>query len=371
MSSWRERLSTLFGPGILPGISFGDWFKLLRDNRFRIHPYYLPRAASISCGAIINSSVRWYEDWRHAKEVEATEIRPPLFVLGHWRSGTTLLHDLLTLDNRFGFPNLYQAMRPHTFLSTERFGARLLRLLTTKQRPQDNMRIDPASAWEDEFVMCACGFRTPYLTWVFPCRANHYDQFLTFGDLPPKEMEQWRATLQWFLKKLTLKYDKPLILKSPTHTSRIKILLETFPHAKFVHIHRNPFAVFRSSIHMYSKVLPTCRLQRTDQLDWVQRVLRQYEEMYDAFFAQRDLIPVRHFHEVCFEDLEKDPLGQMKLLYESLELPDFGSVEPGLCRYMESLASYRKNVFSELKPEIRQRVASQWQRSFDEWGYQK
>lgn len=369
MPNWREKISTLFGPGILAGITFGDWFNLLRANRFQVHPGCFPRAATISWVALSNSLVRWFEERRYSKEIESAAIQPPLFVLGHWRSGTTLLHDLLALDNRFAYPNLYQVMYPHAFLSTEMSGSKMFRLFSPKRRPQDNMRLDPAAAWEDEFIMCACGFRTPYLTWSFPKNASYYDQFLTFQHTQPDEINQWQATFRWFLKKLALKHGKPLILKSPTHTCRIKILLEMFPEAKFVHIHRDPYAIFQSMLHTHSKVLPTCRLQRADHVDWIERVIRQYNELHAAFFEQRSLIPVGQFHEVCFEELEKTPLDQMRTLYASLSLPDFSQVEPTLRQYVDSLSNYRKNTFPNLDPDLRQRISNEWQRSFDEWGY--
>ena len=368
LPSIEEQFSILSGPGILPGITLGDWLKLLRENRFRIHPYYLSRAASITGTAIMNSLARWYEDWRYSSSVAEMQIASPLFVLGHWRSGTTFLHNLLGLDNHFAYPTLYQTMYPNTFLSTEKYGSRLLRLLMSKHRPQDDIRLDPSVAWEDEFVMCACGFRTPYLTWVFPCQANYYNQFLTFRDTPQDEVNYWRSSLKWFLQKLTLKHGKSLILKSPTHTCRIRFLLEMSPDAKFVHIHRNPYAVFQSSVHMHVKVLPKCRLQAPTSWMWFSGSAPIRGRIRWLFRAAQ-LIPAGHFHEVSFEELEKEPVRQMRLLYQALGLSNFECAEPGLKRYLQSLAGYRKNVFPELEPALRQQIGSRWRKCFEEWAY--
>jgi len=369
MPTWRERFSSGLGPGILAGITAGDWLKLLARNRFHVHPAFLLRALTISWTSLGNSLARSYEQWRYAHKLEGVEIQPPLFVLGHWRSGTTFLHDLLAVDGRFACPNLYQALHPHTFLSTERPAARPMRALMPQRRPHDHMRMDPATAWEDEFAMCAWGLRTPYLAWAFPRQTSYYDRFLTFRDAPPDDVEQWKNALQLFLKKLTLKHGKPLILKSPPHTGRIKLLLEMFPQARFVHICRDPYVVFQSSLHTYATVLPTCQLQHTNGLDWTERVLKQYRQLYDAFFEQRHLIPAGHYHEVCFEELEEDPVGEMAKLYEALKLPDFQQVEPNLRRYVQSLAGYRKNIFPELAPELYERIGREWRRCFEEWGY--
>ena len=369
MPTLLERINSLCGPGVLAGITFRDWLKLLAQNHFRVHPKYLPRAMNITTWSLTNSLVRVYERFRFAKEIEQIDIPPPLFVLGHWRSGTTFLHDLLSIDNRFAYPTLYQATFPHGFLTTERLVGRLMRPLMPPHRPQDNMKLDPAAAWEDENVMCAQGFRTPYLGWAFPHRINYYDQFLTFANASPDDVAQWKTYFRLFLKKLAFKHGKPLILKSPPHTARIKLLLELFPDAKFVHICRDPYAVFQSSVHSFKKVMPICRLQPTDIIDWDERVLSLYRELYDAFFEQRHLIPAANYHELRFEQLEADPIAQMRKLYDALSLPPFEQVEPDLRRYLDSVKSYKKNIFRELPPQLRERIGKEWRRSFEEWGY--
>src|ERR687897_692102 len=115
--SWRERLMSIAGPGLLAGVTFGDWLALLAANGFRVHPSCLPRALSIASYSLMNSAARCLEQLRYGAAIRKTEVQPPLFVLGHWRSGTTLLHDLLAVDGRFACPNLYEVMYPHTFLT--------------------------------------------------------------------------------------------------------------------------------------------------------------------------------------------------------------------------------------------------------------
>jgi len=370
MPTWRERMNRMVGPGVLGGITAGDWLALLRANGFRVSPACLPRAVAITWQALLNSPARWLEDRKYGRQVDATEVKPPLFVLGHFRSGTTLLHDLLAIDDRFACPNLYQVIYPHTFLTTEAMGSRMFRTFAPDHRPQDNMKLDPASAWEDEFAMCVWGFRSPYLAWPFATRRDFYDRYLTFVDATAEEVRGWREAMTAYLKKLSFKHGgKPLALKSPTHTARIRLLLELFPGARFVHIHRNPYDVYRSCLHLYATVLPNVRLQRIDDIDWEARILRQYNEMYDAFFEQRELIPPGCYHEVRFESLEKDPVGEMGRLYGALGLPDFGQAEPRLRTYVASIADYRKNSYRELEGDVRRRVAAAWVRCFGEWGY--
>jgi hypothetical protein len=147
------------------------------------------------------------------------------------------------------------------------------------------------------------------------------------------------------------------------------MLLDMFPHAKFVHIQRNPYAVFPSSKRTFQVNNEWHCVQRTrpDQLDeWV---LRQYRTMYEVFFEERKLIPPGKLVEVRFEQLEEDPIGQLRRVYAVLGLPDFGHVEPAIWRYVDSIAGYKKNTFPELSPTLRNRIAHEWWGCFEEWGY--
>jgi omega-hydroxy-beta-dihydromenaquinone-9 sulfotransferase len=367
--AWRDTLLRHFGPGLLAGITLGDWVRLLRDNRFAVSPSRVLRAVAITSQSLRNSLARRYEDRRYGAELEGVAVPPPLFVLGHWRSGTTHLHNLLTVDGRFAFPNNYQALYPHTFLSTEAFGSRLIGFFLPRRRPMDNVEWDMRSPQEDEFAHCVSGFKTPYVGWVFPRRQGWYDRYLTFRGVPDHEVAVWREAFLRFLRKLTWKYGRPLVLKSPPHTCRIGLLLGLFPRAKFVHIHRDPYAVFQSSRWTFRGGAERQALQRPRPDDMDEWILRQYRTMYEAFFAERGLIPEGHFHEVAFAALEWDPVGQVRRIYEALDLPDFGHAEAGLRRYVDSVAGYRKNEFPAPAPELRARIAAEWRSCFEAWGY--
>jgi hypothetical protein len=81
------------------GITFGAWCKLLAQNNFRISPAYLHRAAAITTASLGNSAFAAIEGWRFDSAIEKTQItKAPLFILGHWRSGTTHLQELLAQD---------------------------------------------------------------------------------------------------------------------------------------------------------------------------------------------------------------------------------------------------------------------------------
>ncbi len=93
--------------------------------------------------------------------------------------------------------------------------------------------------------------------------------------------------------------------------------------------------------------------------------------MYDAYFEERGLIPEGRFCEVAFEDLEREPVGVVGSIYGALGLSGFEELRPRLEVYLASIASYRKNRHDELPEPLRRRIAHDWVRSFDEWGYER
>ncbi|MDY7076347.1 MAG: sulfotransferase, partial [Chloroflexota bacterium] len=221
----------------------------------------------------------------------------------------------------------------------------------------------------DEFAISMMSLRSPLIGWSFPRREEHYERYLTFRGVSEKEVERWKAAFVIFLKKLTWKYKRPLILKSPVHTARIRLLLDLFPDARFVHIHRNPYTVFQSTRWLYEKTVSKGYLQHPQAERINDGILRRYAKMYDAFFEEWVLIPDGQFYEIGFEELEKDMLGQLDKVYECLGIPGFRDAEPAFRRYVDSIANYKKNVYPPLAEPLRQQVAQAWRRSFEEWGY--
>lgn len=300
---------------------------------------------------------------------QGIHVAPPLFVLGHWRSGTTYLHNLLTVDRRFGFPNNYQALFPHTFLTMESIHSPFIQRFLPRTRPMDNIEWTMQSPQEDEFALCITTFKSPCMGWCFPERRDDYDRYLTLRDVDASEVEVWKLAFMTFLKRLTAKEPRPLVLKSPPHTCRIKLLLGLFPNARFVHVHRNPYAVFQSTRQMLKVNFGMHGLQRPRVRDLDDWILRQYRTMYDTFFEERVLIPEGHFCEVRFEELERNPIGQLERVYGELGLPPFAETRSTVEGYARSVAGYRKNEHVKLTGEQRERIRELWRPSFDQWKY--
>jgi len=350
------------------GMAADEWIRMLRKHGFAVDAPYLPRAALMTLTSALTSLVAAYENRKYGPKLADVEVRHPLFILGHWRSGTTHLHNLLARDEQFAYPNVWQVLNPHTFLSTERYSA-IMQLAAPRTRLIDNVAFAPNVPLEDEFATSGT-LCSPCVGWIFPRWAGYYDRYLTFRAVPEEEVDRWRASLVLLCKKLTWKFGRPLVLKSPPHTGRIALLLEMFPDARFVHIHRNPFAVFRSARRWIPVMERASCLQKPrspQEIDaWI---IGRYKALYNAFLEEKDLIPKGHFHEIRLEDLERDPVGEIRRLYEGLGIPGFEAFRPSLEDYVGAGAGYRKNEYQELPPSLRAEISQAWRRSFEEWNY--
>ena len=99
------------------------------------------------------------------------------------------------------------------------------------------------------------------------------------------------------------------------------------------------------------------------------RIIAVYRAMYAAFFDEWSSIPAQQRCEVAYEELVRDPIGQVETIYAALGLSGFAGIRPRLQEYLASIDGYERNAHPELPQPIRQRIAREWGRCFEEWGY--
>jgi hypothetical protein len=366
----RTQLSRwLFSP--LAGVSLGDWLRVLRQNGLHVPPSYWPRTALTSLGSPFNSLDAMLEERRFRSALAEVRVARPVFVLGHYRSGTTHLHNLLCADRRLTYTNNLRATFPLSFLRTETAKRRWGALLAMRSRPQDDVELDLKVPGEDELALCGDCQLSTHMAWHFPHRAEFYERYLTFRRASSQERETWKASLERFSRKLTFRADgRTIVLKSPTHTGKVSMILETFPDARFVHIDRDPFTLYSSTMKMERTVPPHFTYQHRDPTVVSETVLRRLAEMYEAYLEDRESIPEGQLHEVSFTKLEADPVGTLAATYAALDLPDFERGRPALEAYVASLSTYKKNRYDDLEPALRRTVRERWAPYFEAFGYE-
>jgi hypothetical protein len=362
-SWWNEWAAPLW-----IGCNFSAWMRLLIRNRFAVHWSRWHFAIIYTLLSVVHSCLGFLQKAIFGRRVANTVIADaPIFIVGHWRTGTTLLHELLTLDERHTGPTSYECLVPHHFLLTE-WLAPWMEFLVSKHRAMDNMDLSLQHPQEDEFVLCMLGQPSPYLTIAFPNRPQQDLRYLDLEQLTSRELEAWKQTLFGFVQQVYFRRRKRVILKNPPHSFRIKALLDIFPQAKFIHIVRDPYVVYPSTIHLRKSLYRKHGLQRPTFSGLDEQVLSTYVDLYRKLNEGRKLVDSSRFYELRYEDLIADPEGQMRQLYEHLSLGDFGQYLPRLRQYLSEHAQYETNTY-ELTAEQRAIVAERWGEVIDRYSY--
>jgi omega-hydroxy-beta-dihydromenaquinone-9 sulfotransferase len=359
-----------WAPRMWQGLDFPAWMRLLARNRFAVHPAYWYIAAIVSGVSLGHSALRYLQESLYGSRLDRVAVRQaPLFIVGHWRTGTTLLHELLMLDPDHACPTYAQCQEPHHFLLTERLLKRLWFLMPS-HRPMDNMRIGWDQPQEDEFALALMGQPSPYLTIAFPNHPPQDQEAFDLDRLPRRAREAWKRAFVGFLRRVSYRYPgRRLVLKSPTHSCRIPTLLELFPEARFVHIVRDPLVVYPSTVHLWKSLYRTHGLQRPTFRGLEEHVVETFCHLYERLEEGKRLVPPGHWHELRYEDLTARPMEEMRRVYEGLNLGDFDRARPGLERYFADHAGYRPNEYPPLPPETVALLRRRWGPVIERYGY--
>ena len=358
-------------PRFWHGMRFGTWARELARNRLAVSPSRVPMACAVTGFTAINSLLAGIDRAVYGRKVDAVELaQPPLFILGHWRSGTTFLHELMIRDPEHNYFTTYQCFTPHHFVLSQKWVVPCIGIFVPERRPMDNMAAGWERPMEDEFALQSLGVPTPYLSTMFPNRGEAYPEYLTLRDLTPRQRETWKHELLQFCKRVALRDTRRIVIKSPAHTARVKTLLEMFPDAKFIHIARDPYALYRSTLSLWRSLNSEEGLQAVRGDEWLQEfVLDSLERMYDAYLADRELLSENQLVELRYEELIEDPKSQLRGIYERLDLGDFGRVEGAIDDHLVEVKNYRPNRHTH-DDATSENLRRRWSKYFKEFGYE-
>ena len=175
----------------LVGSRRSAFFKVLKGNRVRPKSYL---KISITVVLLyIGSAFHWYDRLKLRRKVESFVFKtPPLFIIGHWRSGTTLLHNLLTKDSEAGYTTTYQAVFPNNLKSKWLFKT-FMQIFMPDERPGDGMKIAVHLPQEDEYALSNITNHSYYHFFYFPTAyAKLYKDSIRFESLTETELKVWK-----------------------------------------------------------------------------------------------------------------------------------------------------------------------------------
>jgi hypothetical protein len=355
--------------GPIFGSSFRDSMKLLISNG-SIPLKHLMRVIFINVISIVGIPFRIREYLLYNRKIKRTKLKsPPIFIIGHWRSGTTHLHNLICQDPQFGYITMLEASFPKSFMSNSFFKFFMKEFLPDR-RPMDNIRMGVDETQEDEMALGNLFPYTFYNSWYFPKRMmEFYYKYVRFKNIPPKAARSWKQWYDYLLRKTTLNMKgKRLLLKNPANTARIKFLLDLYPEAKFIHIYRNPYIVYLSTRHYYSNTMERFMFQNVTSDLIEENFIKIYKDMMNYYFKEKKLIPKNNLVEIKFEDLELDPIDQLKKIYTKLNLSGFENNKLKFVRYLEGLKEYKKNKY-QLRDKDLNIVRKHWSFAINKWNY--
>lgn len=360
---------------VVCGLTFPQWIRYWWGNWHLFDFRYVHRVIFITIMSIFNSCLAVFEDLLFREQFRRHTLNPsPIFILGHPRTGTTHLHNLLSLDENFcvvqtidvAFPNSFVFLRA---ILPNRVFHFIESLLVEKTRPMDALPLDLSTPAEDEIATnVLSGGISPYAALSFMPRYKHYLQFLSFRGCCQNDIERWKESFLWFLKKVSfVNNGKPMIIKSPPHTARVDLLRRVFPNARFVWIHRHPQDVFVSSCHMAQEYFTYCFLTKTTNEQLTDYTLEQHDIIYKEILKNREFIQC----ELSYRELEENPFEAVDKIYSALGM-NYQLDRTKIQEYLDALSfsGFKKNDHKKLDDNLLHRVRQSTENVARELHYQ-
>ncbi len=299
--------------------------------------------------------------------------KPPVFIIGHWRSGTTFLHNLICEDPNFGYITTYQGVFPNNMKSQWLFKS-FMKWKIPKSRPGDHMELGVDLPQEEEFALANMTHMTFYHFFYMPSTNDRqYEKYVRgLQRDDEKSMKTKRLFKKKYFELMVKAADntgrEQLIVKNPVNTARIKLLLEMFPDAKFIHIYRNPVITYLSTKRFFTGLIPTLCLEQYNQEYIEEKIIQNYKNLMHDFFELKKLIPEKNLYELKFEDFENDPLYYLRDIYEKLGLNSWEQTEERFKKYIAGQASYKKSINRITIREL-ELVQKEWAFTMERWQY--
>lgn len=237
----------------------------------------------------------------------------------------------------------------------------------------DNMEYKIDLPIEDTFALATISPYSIIHMIAFPVHYKNYISGAFVSDLTNKQQENWKKTYSYIINKITWFYGgKQLILKSPDNTAHVRQLLELYPNAKFVNIHRDPYTTVMSTIHMFKKQMEIIQLSPLPEgdLDIIleDTIVYIFKRMYSELFEMEQELS-DNMITISYRELSSSPYKCIESIYKKLEIPNYDEAIPHIEKYIDSQRNYVKNRFT-ITPRLRNKINSELGFYFTHYGYE-
>lgn len=338
---------------LLAGIKLSQFLKLVNRNGLSLHPKYILRFLFLLQGGIWSSLLSIIEDRKYGKQIKDLRLPDdPIFIIGHWRTGSTFLHQLLNLDERLAAPSVFQISVPDNFLISRKYYKPIMTRMLDAVRPMDQVKLGFDEPQEDEYALVKMGINSPLEKLIFPIN----NEFFLSGvsSLIPDEphLTIWINFFQLFFKKLTFQTGKKIVFKNPFHSLRIDLLKEIFPKAYFIYIYRNPYVVIPSTQRMWSIVGKQNCLRKYQAEPSIAEVTATYKTFTESIKRSLGELPEKRYNEIQFEKFEQDPLQTINSLYKHMGMNISRDLEQTINNFLHANKDYKKNRYALSAEEV-------------------
>ncbi len=279
------------------------------------------------------------------------------------------MHNLMCEAENATFVTTYQTVFPN-FIGSKGFFRPFIKAVMPDKRPSDNVKLNVDFPQEEEFAFSGLNAHTYYRFMYFPKEySRHYEESTSFEGLSEAQVEQFKNDYRDLVH--LAQYSQPndlMIIKNPINTARIEMLHEMYPNAKWIHIHRNPYTVYRSTLKFFRELLPTLWFHEVSDEFISKLILDIYQRLYADYDRALANLPNLDLIEISFEEFEKTPVEHMERIYHELGLEGFEKSKPKFEAYVASKKSYKKNVY-KFPDELVKLVDEHWSEYVERWGY--
>jgi hypothetical protein len=272
----------------------------------------------------LEQRLKMIEDRKRRPEISAQKIEKPVFLFGFPRAGTTFLHTLLSIDPGNVSPTYWQLNQPspppndpaidHS-ASIQRMKHSLDFQGWTHPEMQAMHFMAPELPEEDFLAFEYSFVSTGFIGFV---NVPSYIHKVVGGDF--SEAYKWHRIV---LQALQVGVEgRRWMLKAPEHSLHVDTLLQEYPDALLVQHHRDP-----SKVMAVFSVLTAYRSLYCDGVTAIgEEEARAFMHMYaagvsHALKTRRDKALDDRFLDIHYLDLERDPLGCVRRVYDHAGLP--------------------------------------------------
>ena len=261
---------------------------------------------------------------------------PPVFIIGFWRSGTTLLHNLLCQDPEAAYTTTFQTVFPNLILTQSWWLKPLVNRFLPAQRPFDNVRMDMDFPQEEDFGLMNIQPVAIYKFLIYPAEFDSIvEQELFTADLTPEMLAQWKEAYQSMIAKAMFNTGGTRYTgKNPCHLTRINLLMQMFPGVKFIFIHRHPYKVIESFYRFILSIIPGVQLQDIPPDFSREKIVMLYCRMMNAYFRDREMIPSSDLVEMKMDDFLCDIPAHLEMIYDKFQMGDYSSVSARMEKFL-------------------------------------